>query len=173
MWPFGENAAKKEWKSAEDVLRAAGTQGPVWPQQDLPFVFATSDGTYRVVHRGVLLPTSGGMDALLAYLRDIDAFARKRITELQLVRLLQSFGAWPTTDNHYSSSGKLGPTLERGKDELKLVLHFFVREYQYRDGVTRPAPPPTKDVEKLTLTIDRMHPAEWTNELIQVDRNVY
>jgi hypothetical protein len=175
LWPFGAGAKGNDWKQAEALLRKDGVEGKVYPQKHLPYTFMVREGTnniYRVVHHGKLLPRDG-LDTLVAYLREIDAFKIGELERGDVLELLESFKALPqATGPNYMSSGELGPKLERSDNELKLVLHYFVPDdSKYRPGVTRPGPGPTQDVEKFTLVIDRSHPAQWTKEVIQVDRN--
>ncbi len=174
FWPFGSRAGDKEWKSAEALLRHDGVAGKIYPQKHLPYTFMVREGTsnvYRVVHHGKLLPRDG-LATVVAYLRDIDAFKIADFDRSDLLELLDSFKAMPPSSNPSYWTGKeLNPEFSRGENEIKLVLYFFVPDNQYRPGVTPPAPPPTKDVEKFTLVIDRTHSAAWTKEVFQVDRN--
>jgi len=174
FWPFGAGASDKEWKSAEALVRKDGVEGKVYPQKYLPYTFMVREGTrnvYRVVHHGKLLPRDG-LDTLVTYLREIDVFKIGDFSRADLLEFLESFKALPhASAPNYMSSGDFGPKFERGADSITIVLSYFVPEEQYRDGVTRPGPPPTRDVEKFTLVIDRSHPAEWRKEVVQVDRN--
>jgi hypothetical protein len=173
MWPFGS----KDWREAENVWRA-GMQAEGNPQKDarrhdwLPYAFVTRTGTtniYRVVHKGRLLPIGGGVDALAAYLRDIDAFHRNKLKATDLTELLKSFEAKPPTEETFEIFiDGLWPTATRTADKIELVVHVIVAEPQGRG--TRPAPRQDRDVERWTLTIDRQH-AAWTKQMTTLSQS--
>jgi hypothetical protein len=173
MWPFGA----KDWRDAEKVWRAGmeaegNPQKSVQKNELLPYAFLTRTGTdnvYRIVHHGRLLPRGGGVEALGAYLRDIDAFHRDKLKAGDYLELLKTFQAQPPSENPNLASGDgLAPTLRRSADKLELVVHAFVPDHT-RPGVTTPGPSDEQEVERCTLTVDRQH-AAWSKETIKVRR---
>jgi hypothetical protein len=174
LWPF----SSRDWREAEKVWRA-GMAAEKNPQTGLrrhnwmPYAFLTRTGTdnvYRIVHKGRLLPLGGGVDALAAYLRDIDGFNRGKLKGGDVRDLLKTFNAYPPSEEIFGDffdPDPLAPKLTRSRDKIELVVFYLVSEPVERH--TRPPPGPTRDVEKWTLTIDRQH-AAWTEEMIKVKR---
>jgi hypothetical protein len=178
LWPFG-GADKKAWRDAEAILHKGleaerHPQKEAKPHKELPYAFLVRDGSdnvYRVVHDGRLLPRGGGIEALAAYLRGIDAFKRDKLGAGDLVELLKTFGARPASENpNLAFDGELAPALRRAPDALDLVVHAFVPDHT-RPGVTTPGPADEQDVERWTLHIDRQR-AGWSKEIIKVKRTL-